>query len=270
MTAFGDAQRAGVETTRLAFVGGPALWPINGGVGLFRAPYRRTLAKLEFLGKPGVVRREYPSMAAAIDGVTAEHSLADDRVRFLAGTGDDAWTAVFVSNFPLTDVTGYWLARARLEVHCDYLSYQWIPTGSPAVPATDRPQGCASFLDYRYVRRLLGGRPDPADKRSIQTSEQGARWDFDMVGPARPYEEPEHYDRRRKADRLPLDVIESYLAACGIPVGRTDWLTGPVTAAIEPGRGAHRDWKTLADLRAVLGYPPDGIPSSLTQRRAHD
>jgi hypothetical protein len=201
--------------------------------------------------------------------VGKEFSTADDSVDFLAATSDDEWTALFVSNFPHTDVAGYWFARARLDVECDYLCYQWIPSSPASMAPADRVLGCASFLDYHHVRRPLIGRQERPDKRSIQTSDQGGRWDFDLVGQPRPYEQPEYYERRRKAQRLPLELIEAYLAACGIPVRRADWLSGPVTVAAERGRGARRSWTSLEELRSRFGYPADGIPMTLTQWSPH-
>jgi hypothetical protein len=258
---------------RLVFVGGESLWPLNGGVGLLRASRKRTVARLPIHGKPSTILREYPSIDAAVAEVAAEFPTDQNRSQFLAATRDDEWTAVFVSSYPHTDVAGYWLARAQLDVHCDYLCYQWVPAGPTSVPAVDRVKGSAVFVEYRYARatpRLgFGGRNQPPAERVIQASDQGSRWEFVLVGEARPYEQTEYYERPRKADRLPLSLIEAYLAACGIPVDQRDWLAGPVTAVIRQGRGSNRVWSSPADLRARLGYPADGIPTTLTHWSTH-
>jgi hypothetical protein len=243
---------------RLAFAGGPTLWPLNGSVGLFRSPHSKTVEKLPIHGKSRIVLHEYPSMAQALTDTVATYSVAADRLQFFAATARDDWTAVFVSSFPHTEVLGGWLTRAQRDVQCDYLCYQWIPASPATVEPANRLLGGATFLEYRHAR----GR---GEKRSIQTSNQGGRWDFDMVGEPRPYEQTEFYDRRRVADRLPLELIEAYLSACGIPVDQDDWLTGPVTVAVGRGNGLRRrDWKSMAELRSMVGYPADGIPMTLT------
>jgi hypothetical protein len=253
----------------LVFAGGLALWPVNGSAGLFRAPYQRTVAKLPVHDRSGTELREYPSVPAALSAVGREFSTAEDGVAFLATTSGDEWTALFAANFPHSEVAGYWFARARIDVGCDYLGYQWTPSSPASVAPADRVLGNASFLDYRYVRKPLIGRQPPPDKRSIQASDQGGRWEFDLVGQPRPYELPEYYERRRKAERLPLELIETYLSACGIPVRQADWLRGPVTVVVQRGRGIRRGWGSPEELRSRVGYPAQAIPASLTGWSAH-
>jgi hypothetical protein len=248
---------------RLTFSGGFTLWPLNGSVGLFRSPYQVTVARLPIHQKPRIVLREYESMAAALAETPATYSVADDRLQFIAATTQDEWTAVFVSSFPHTEVLGGWLTKAQHGVQCDYLCYQWVPASPATVERPNRVWGGAAFLDYRHPRARLLRPPAALGKRTIQASDQGGRWAFDATGPARPYERTEFYERARIAERLPLEFIEAYVSACGIPVEQADWLSGPVTVAVERGRGLRRrGWQSMAELRAMVGYPANGIPAT--------
>jgi hypothetical protein len=259
----------GESEPRLVFTGGPALWPLNSGVGLFRASYRRTMAKLPV--RPRVEKRDFATLPEALDDITQRHSMAADDVKFVAATRGDDWTAVLDAGFPYADVGNYWRARAMRDVQCDYVCYQWVPASPASVPEMEKVFAAAAFFDYRHVRRMFGGRPQQSDTRSIETGDQDAGWEFHAVGPQRDYEQPENYTRRRKAERLPLPVIEAYLAACGIPVGQEDWLSGPVTALVDAGHGLkRRDWKSLSQLRSMVGYPAEGIPATLTGWRTDD
>ncbi|MGH3937825.1 MAG: hypothetical protein ACRDTG_04195 [Pseudonocardiaceae bacterium] len=152
-------------------------------------------------------------------------------------------------------------ARARLDLHCEFVAVEWMPKSSKTLPG-------ATFVHYLPTRsrlNIFSGSARSAE-RWVQTSDQEGRWEFNARGELRPFEEPGKYEARRKAERLPPELLGRYLAAVGIPLDKEGWLSGPVFAATrEPFDGHNQEWSSMVELRRLCGYPEDRIPNDLVR-----
>ncbi|MGH3932606.1 MAG: hypothetical protein ACRDTF_21830, partial [Pseudonocardiaceae bacterium] len=144
---------------------------------------------------------------------------------------------------------------------CEFVAVEWLPRSTKSLAG-------ATFVHYKPSESglKLFNRPRRMDQRWVQTSDQDGRWEFNASGDPRPFEELDIYQVRRKAERLPLDLLGRYLAAVGIPVDHEGWLTGRVTAAIrELSPGNEEQWSSMVELRRLCGYPEDRIPTDLVR-----
>lgn len=252
------------------FLGGEYYWPLTADAGFFRAPFKRVTSKVLRSSGSDVLRRTFGSLDEALTGVAGEFSLRDDRATFFVRTRGDSWTVVLVSTFPYTGINGFMRARARLDARCDFVAYHWIPGSSKTMIDHGPVFASAGFIDVRHVRGILQRSSPFGERRIVRVSDQDDGWEFDLAGSPREYEEPEHYERRRKADRLPPELIGRYLAGVGLPVTDPNWFDDRVVVSIQPGRGLKRwDWHTITDLRAACGYPLNHVPSRLTGWERH-
>jgi hypothetical protein len=244
-------------------LGGARYWPLTAEVGFFRAPLDKVVRSV----KPWRSARRSPwttTRHADLDTALAAHrpyAFRSAHAVFAVAAADGAWTVTIDSAFPFADVAGYMKARALLDVKCEFAAVEWVPA-APDIFAN------ATFVHFRPERRFLRRPQSPGDTRWIQASDQDTAWEFDASGPARPFEEPQRYTARRKADRLTFDQLERYLAGVGVPVDDPGWLTGPVVVAVRPPRHpTELTWSTVAELRRLCGYPADTIPTDLVRWR---
>jgi hypothetical protein len=240
----------------LTCLGGIRFWPLTAKVGLFRAPMDKVVRAAQpwrsGRGSPWRTTR-HPSLAAALES-HAPYPYFVDRAVVAATAGGGAWTAVVNTGFPFGDVVGFLQARARLDVRCEYVGLEWMP-------ATPEVFGNATFVHFLPPPQRLRRPAAPGDTRWVQTSDQDGGWEFYASGVQRPFEEPDRYRARRKADRLDLDLLARYLRAAGIQADDPGWLHGPAVMAV---RSEHRPgtatWSTAGELRALCGYPQDRVP----------
>lgn len=250
-----------------AMLGGDRYWPFSGSVGFFRSsagPVERVLTK----SLP--IQRSFRSSSfdAAITDVERSAEAAGVEATFLIPI--EGWTVVMASKVD-EDFGGFFAARAVRDLHCDYVSVDWMPASPRGTDVDYGVLANARFQHYihePWLVRVRRRRRTPINlphrnERWIQVSDQDGSWDFDLVGPVRPYEEVEHYSARRKADRLPLDVLERYVAGAGVPLHDGKALLGPVTTLLSRVRGLQ--FLTPTRLRRACGYPEHGVPSSLTR-----
>jgi hypothetical protein len=237
-----------------ACYGGDRFWPLTADVAVFRAPLDRTIRAL----RPPPARRWWPRAAAypRHESLAAALAARADHALLLVATSDGR-TAV-LSTVRLDHA---WLqARAQLDMRCDLVWTTFRPAGTDVEPE-------ARFGDYRVASPA---EPIPADlpqinELTVEVLRDGHGWSFHRLGPARPYEEERFYREPTAADRLPFDLLARYAAATGLPIGDLDFLSGPVATIPQPGSGPA--WSTIAELRAVYGYPPTGVVTSLTPKR---
>jgi hypothetical protein len=237
-----------------ACYGGDRFWPLTADVAVFGAPLERTVRAL----RPGPRRRWWPRLAyprhetlAAALAARTEHAL------LLVATSDGR-TAVLST----TALDHGWLReRARLDLRCNLVRTTFRPAGTDVEPV-------ARFGDFRIAPPgdPIPSDPGQADELTVDLLPQETGWSFDRLGPARPYEEERFYLSPTEADRLPFDLLARYAAATGVPIGDLDFLSGPVVTIPQPASAP--DWFTIAELRAACGYPPTGVVTSLTGRRA--
>jgi hypothetical protein len=183
------------------------------------------------------------------------------QARFAVSTAGSEWVVVLDASFPGGDIKGFMSDRAQLDLRCEFVAVEWMPKSTKSLAS-------ATFVHYKPGESglKLFSRPRHIDRRWVQTSDQDGRWEFDASGDPQPYEEFDKYEVRRKAERLPLDLLGRYLAAVGIPVDKDGWLSGPVIAAIrEPFGGNDQQWSSVVELRRLCGYPEDRIPTDLVR-----
>jgi hypothetical protein len=150
---------------------------------------------------------------------------------------------------PGADVVPWYAARAKFQLNCDFVGVSFLPKSDRVLPG-------AMFLDVRSGGSSL----------DVRASDQGRSWVFQRVAvpeDARAYEEPDYYRLRRKADRLPLELLGRYLTALGVPVDDPGYLSGPVLVCRPADRGTG-EWKQIGQLRELRGYPLDVVPRTLT------
>jgi hypothetical protein len=242
-------------------LGGIRYWPLTARVGLLRAPLDKVVRSSQ-PWKGGRGSFYTTTRHDCLDGALTAHAPLPylvETAELAIGAGNGEWTAVVNTGFPIGDVIGYLQARARLDLRCEFVGVEWAPhTGDVSANA--------QFTHYRPAKRLFGSEPPPGDLRWVQASEQDDGWDFSESGPPRDFEEPDRYTARRKADRLPYEVLRRYLAAVGVPVDDGGWLSGPVAVAVKPPvREATSSWSSAAELRRLCGYPEDRIPTELVR-----
>lgn len=238
-------------------LGGLRYWPLTGAFGAFRVPLDTVVARAAPWNRPGRTVR-YGSLDEAL-AAQAPYKFGLHQAAFALPAGGGGWTVVFESAFPNGDIRGFMQARARYDLRCEFVAAEWIPNNSRSLAG-------AAFGHYRPARRRLPfGRPE-GDQRSVEASDQDGRWEFDAVGEPREFEEPEHYQARRKADRLDLALLGRYLAGVGVPVADPAWLDGPVAVAdFGPSPDTDVTWSTVEELRKLCGYPADRIPTDLVR-----
>jgi hypothetical protein len=225
-------------------------------VGFFRAPLDAVVRKVDPWRRPATVRRRSFDEALAAH---APYKFAIHDAAFALSAGGGEWTVVMESAVPHGDIAGYMRARAEFDVHCEFVAVEWVPKTTRTLPG-------AGFVHYRPARRRLPfGRPEP-DLRWITVGDQGGRWEFDVSGEPREFEDLAHYRARRKAERLDVPLLGRYLAALGVAVDDPGWLDGP-TAVARFGSALEPDawWSTMEELRKLCGYPPDRIPTDLVR-----
>jgi hypothetical protein len=215
----------------------------------------------------------------------AEHGTFEEPLRapaasghiLLLSSGGGAWTTVLVSSYPDADVSPYFAARAYFDLGCELVGVMWEPAGDHVDPG-------ALFVHQRAVPRQARRwhqrtRPrEPEDLRVVQSVLHEGRWEFSATGRPRDFEEPEHYERRRKAERLPRELLARYAAAAGVAVDDPGWWDGPAIAIVraEPPQGGtelsdeqyaaiYPVWSTVEELRRACGYPLDRIPDDLVR-----
>ncbi len=237
-----------------ACYGGDRFWPLTADVAVFAAPLDRTV---RMLGPRPRRRWSRPAPApryGSLDAAVAGH---EGHALLLVAT-DDGRTAV-LSTYGLDHD---WLrARAELDLGCDLVWTTFRPVGTAVEPE-------ARFGDFRAAP------PDqPIPPHLRQTNEltvdvlrDGNAWSFDRLGPPRRYEEERFYRERTKADRLPFHLLARYAAGAGVPIGDLDFLAGPVATVPGPPPATGPGWSTIAELRAVSGYPATGVVTSLSGR----
>jgi hypothetical protein len=245
----------GREAIVFACYGGDRFWPLTADVAVFAASLDRTVRAL---GPKPPRRWLRPAPASRYGSLDSALAGLDGHVLFLVGT-DDGRTAV-LSTYGLDHA---WLrARAELDLRCDLIWTTFRPAGADVEPE-------ARFGDFRVAPP---DQPIPTDLRqtnelTIDLLRADHAWSFHRLGPARPYEEDRFYREPTKADRLPFDLLARYAAGAGLPIGDLGFLAGPVATVPDPHPATDPVWSTIAELRAVSGYPATGVVTSLTGRR---
>lgn len=143
--------------------------------------------------------------------------------------------------------------RARTDLLCNMVGATFAPRGRKTEPQ-------AAFVEVRVTKARLSRAV--VDRTWIQVRRDEGRWTFDRLGPERPYEEPASYALRRKSDRLTPPMLQRYLLGAGVDVDGPCVLDRPVTT-VTFRRSQERIWSTIAELRVLDGYPPDGVVTDL-------
>lgn len=86
---------------------------------------------------------------------------------------------------------------------------------------------------------------------SVAAMNDGGRWTFNRTGVAQPFEEPEHYARRRLRDRFTPELLRRYCAALDVPLDGAAF--GRSVLDVPSFRATIQRRETLAAVRATLG-----------------
>lgn len=135
-------------------------WPLTGNVGLLRAPLRKVAQRVVNLSRGSSWSlREFDTLDDAIAGLTPFRFCAD-QARFAVSTAGSEWVVVLDMGFPGGDVAGFMGARARLDLHCEFVAVEWMPKSSKALPG-------ATFVHYLPTRSRLNifSGPSRSDER---------------------------------------------------------------------------------------------------------
>jgi hypothetical protein len=247
-------------------LGGMRWWPLTAMAGIFHAPIDavvRTAQPWKATRGSSWRSLRHPDLDEAL-GAHAPYLLGVEKAAFAVASRDGKWTAAISCATPVRGDLQYLQARAAYDVKCEFVGVEWVPAGHEV------------FANATFTHLQAGGglfrRSRPADARWIQASDQDGTWEFDAVGKPLPFEEPERYTARRKADRLGLDLLGRYLAEVGVPVNDVSWLTGPVVAAVRQPHPSTvppdaQPWSTPDALRRLCRYPEDRIPNDLVRWR---
>lgn len=245
------------------FRGWVEIWPLSCEAGFFRAPMSDVDRRLSKSGI-GDSRVEFDSLRSAVANIPQQFDMGSRWAWYLASSTNSEWTLILSSRCPYPELGEFMVARADHDVRCDYVGIGWLAQSPETVGELRSAPAGAQFIDFRRSSRLLR-KQDGRDTRFIQVSEQDSGWEFSASGPVRPYEDLERYSARRKADRLTRSTIGSYLRAAGVPVD-DEWLDQPTTVLLEAGGGSAPDaYSDIAQLRQNFGYPPSGVPQTLTR-----
>jgi hypothetical protein len=251
---------------------GDRYWPLTANVGFLRA-------------RPEDVVEVAVPWGRGSPWVRADHDTFEEPLRapppsghmFLLSSGGGEWTTVLQSSYPDADIGQYFAARAYFDLGCDFVGVMWEPAGTHVDPG-------AEFVHQRAIpipprRRLQRSAPrEPEDLRVVESKLHEGRWEFGASGRQRDFEEPDHYERRRKAERLPRELLARYAAAVGVAVDDPGWWDGPAIAIAraESARAGHQlsdqqyaqlypVWSTVEELRKACGYPVDTLPDDLVR-----
>lgn len=251
---------------------GERYWPLTANVGFLRA-------------RPEDVARVAVPWGRGSPWARADHDTYEEPLAappssgrmFLLSSGGGEWTTVLESAYPDADTGPYFAARAYFDLGCELVAVKWEPAGNHVDPG-------AQFVHQRAIplppRRRFRATPprEPEDLRTVQSLLHEGRWEFDATGRPRDFEEPEHYGRRRKAERLPRELLARYVAAVGVAVDDPGWWDGPAIAIVRarPPKGGYQltdqqyaeiypVWSTVGELRRACGYPLDRIPDDLVR-----
>ena len=230
--------------------GGDQWWPMNAAVGVFSAAPDQVGQALTAVA-PASRSHSYASLSEALAG-EGGFAVGFGADRILVGTKDNRTVAMSAAG-PAADVVNWYAARAQYQAKCDFVGVEFVPRSPEVMPG-------AMFYAFHFAG------DGSADLLDIRTSDQGGGWAFDRVAlpqeAPREYEEPEFYAVRRKADRLPLDLLGRYLVAKGIPIDDASYLTGPVL--VIPASDRKTRWTRIEQLREMRGYSVGGVPRTLS------
>lgn len=86
---------------------------------------------------------------------------------------------------------------------------------------------------------------------SVSAMNDGGRWTFSRTGVAQPFEEPEHYTRRRIRERFTPELLRRYCSALEVPLDGAAF--GRSVLDVPTFRATIQRRETLAKVRATLG-----------------
>lgn len=251
-------------------VQGERYWPLTANVGFLRAPLEKAARAAVSWGRDSPwARADHDSFEVPLGAPVSSGHI------FLLSSGGGEWTTVIASSYPHADIGPYYAARAYLDLGCEFVGVVWEPAGTDIDPG-------AEFVHQRAVplpRRLVGRkRREAEDRRVVESKLHEGRWEFNTSGRPRAFEETDHYELRRKAERLPRDLLARYVAAVGVAVDDPGWWDGPTIAIVrakpvqlgyEPTEeelaALQPVWSTAEELRRACGYPLDKIPDDLVR-----
>lgn len=235
--------------------GGERWWPLTAQLVILRSPVDAVVRKMTAFD--GTADRW--QSAADLDALLREAAplLANwDGERVYVGTGDDSTVVLDTAGGDLLQ----WMSiRAEKELRCAMVAASFRPPAANVYPS-------ASFVVQRAPGRFRGLDRE-RDFRHVGMFRDDSRWVWDARGAQQDYEDPAHYGASRVGDRVPLELIGQYLAAEGVPIDDSGYLTGPAwIGRRRTPRHSVETWSTIAGLRARQGYSESGVPTSLYRR----
>lgn len=243
---------------------GEQFWPLTASVGFFRAPPDKVAGAVVPWGRGSPwVRSEHDTFD---DALRAHAPFGPVRTKLILSSARGSWATLLDTAYPTTDFAFHHAGRAYWELGCEFVATCWQPATPFSFAAAEFAHESAS------PRRLLRSRQ--RDLRFVQTSDQEDGWDFNTSGQPRPFEDPEYYKRRRKAERLPRELLARYAAAVGVAIDDPAWFDGPVVVVAKSKRTSDRSetpvdpqrmWHTAEELRRLCQYPMDKIPDDLVK-----
>lgn len=219
----------------------PEVWPLSTSCAWLRCgakDIRRGARKVQ----RGAKVTKHGSIQEAL-GAGAPFSV-ETRASYLWTELDDQWTVIFSTATPGYELLEYWLAAAQTRHHCDAVAAVVAPQGAQP------PENGFALYDYQADR---AGRPHVETNLSVhvvKSDEYG--WTFSRTGHMREFEDATAYERSRKLERLTVDMVDSYVRACGVT--NTSILPENDVYLWKDPSLASRQWSSVSELADKLGY----------------
>jgi hypothetical protein len=207
--------------------------PITSGIGFAQIALAAAARYFEQRITPGTTQRGGRVAVRPLDG-SLPACLSEllpltvgESSKVLVMATDSDWVAYFENKRIGADVA---TRMATLATDCSTRGVRAV-----AVPDSYRrtPQGRTG----RYgasIFELYG--PELTERlntvRSVSAMHDGSRWMFNVEGERQPFEQAEHYTRRRIKDRFTFEMLRDYLGALGIRAFDEDFY-GPQAVMLE-------------------------------------
>jgi hypothetical protein len=133
-----------------------------------------------------------------------------------------------------------WTGHLSGVLNCDGVLATHIPSDEYEFPVTQfELLGPTGQPPLRYIRTVSAGKFD------------SGRWEFEQIGEAQPFEEPEPYSAKRTRDRFTREMLLRYLRALGIDPDRESFYRdGIVVEQVSPRKGRQ---SSIAETRREYG-----------------
>ena len=182
------------------------------------------------------------------ESLLALEPLTTPQDRYLLTETRSGWSAIFSNGLRGNDVFSP-VSYLPTVLNCRGLHISCVPDRSKT---SDRDE----FQIYGCVEFALYGPKETADSlnviRRVAIANDVSGWEFAEVGEVQPYEQAENYRRRRIAERLTAEMLESYCAALRIDLFNAGFYGEQCLSFHQKGKGSPGPSMSIAEARSHL------------------